>query len=285
MRKMKQYAAWQAPFYSFWSKPFYYDVAKNWRGLAYGYLFAIICFTWVFMSIKKQMDMTYLAEHDIYPVVEQMPKLTIDNGILSMDKPSPLTLDNTSGAPVITFDTREKPMTLNEAPGAFLVTRDGVYYKTASAYTKAGAHLVYTEAQAKEQKFDFSTVGHQVVDKNSARQFVSDFCRSFALIVFMIAVPVAFVFCVIQTLLYALLGILIARISKIELSYGTLIRLSTVALTPVLIVDSIIKVRGADASLLTIWPIAAMIITVGYLFFAIQANIVNQSDKSEVSGS
>src|ERR1700722_6900392 len=100
---MKQYAAWQAPFYSFWSKSFYLDVAKNWHGLAYGYLFALICFTWIFMAVKKQMDLTYIADHDLYPIVEQVPKITIDKGIVSIDKPSPLTLKNVNGVPALTF--------------------------------------------------------------------------------------------------------------------------------------------------------------------------------------
>mgnify|MGYP000550136054 FL=1 len=121
---MKQLAAWQAPFYSFWSKSFYADVAKNWRGLAYGYLFALICFTWIFIAIRKQLDMNYLAEHDFYTLADQMPKVTIEKGVLSIDKPSPYTITNRNDVPVITFDTSEKPIDLKEIPGNFLVTKN-----------------------------------------------------------------------------------------------------------------------------------------------------------------
>ncbi len=280
---MKQYASWQAPFYSFWSKSFYIDVAKNWHGLAYSYIFAIICFTWIFMAAKKQIEINSIAEHDIYPFIEKMPKITIEKGILSIDRSSPFTMSNGAGIPVITFDTREKPMALEEIPSSFLVTKDSVCYKSAVTLGESSASAKYSKDQAKDQKLDLSTIDHQIIDQNAARQFVSDFCKSIGLIIFMIAVPLAFIFCLIQTLIYALLGLLIAKINKVDLSYGTLIRLSVVALTPVLLIDSIIKVRGLDLNLWPIWPLVAFIIGITYVIFAVSVNIVKQDNKPELS--
>ncbi len=263
---MKQFALWQAPFYSFWSKSFYVDVAKNWRGVAYSYLFLLICFTWVFMAIKKQMDLSYYVEHSINPIVQQMPVVTIDKGILSIDCPSPCTLKDSLGLPAVTFDTREKPMGIDEMPGNFLITKDSVYAK----------------GQPSDQKIDLSTMkDHTVIDKKVAKQFLADFCKSVGLIVFMIAVPLCFIFCILQSLLYALMGILITRLNKVELSYPALIRLSVMAMTPVLFIDSIIKVRGLDYAIWLVWPLVAFLITCGYLIFGISVQIVSENNKPE----
>jgi len=282
---MKRYAAWQAPFYSLWSKSFYLDVAKNWHGLAYGYLFALICFTWIFMSVKKQIDMAYFAENELYPLADQMPKTTIDKGMISIDKPCPFTLSNNHGSPVVTFDTREKHMELNDIPGSFLVTKDGIYYKSNVTYRSDGSVGKITNDQTANEKLEFSSIDHQVIDRNSARQFVSDFCNSIGVIVFMIAVPLAFLFCSLQTLLYALMGMLIARLNKVKLPYGTLIRLSAVALTPVLLIDSIVKVRGLDTEMWPVWPLLAFFVSLAYLIFAVTVNIVNQDNNPELSNS
>jgi Protein of unknown function (DUF1189) len=265
---MKQFTTWQAPFYSFWSKSFYVDVAKNWHGLAYGYLFFLVCFTWIFMSIKKQMDFTYFADHKVSPLIMEMPTVTIEKGLLSIDKPSPYTIKDSDDQPVITFDTREKPISPGTMPGTFLITKDSIYGKN----------------QPPEQKLDLSTMAdHMVINQKVAQQFVTDFGRSIALIVFMIAVPIGFIFCILQSLIYGLIGLLMVRINKINLSYPVLVRLSAVAMTPVLLIDSIIKVRTIDMTTFTVWPIAAFIINIIYLMFAIFANIANQDNKSESS--
>jgi hypothetical protein len=259
---MKQYAAWQAPFYSFWSKSFYSDVAKNWHGLAYGYLFAVICFTWIFIAVKKQIDFAYIADHDFYPLAEQMPKTTIDKGIISIDKPCPYTMTNGQGRAIITFDTREKPIELKDVPGNFLVAKDGIYFKNTD--------VAYSERKtSKDEKLDLSTIDHQIIDSTAAKQFIS----------------LAFIFCALQTLLYALIGRIVSKLSKVCLSYGTLIRIAAVALTPALLIDSILKVRGLDVNLLPIWPILAFLISVGYIIFAISANTVKQDNKPELSNS
>ncbi len=265
---MKQFTIWQAPFYSFWSKSFYVDVAKNWHGLAYSYLVLLISFTWIFMSIKKQMDFNYFVDHKLSPVIVQMPVVTIDKGILSIDQPSPCTLKGSSGQPVVTFDTTDKPMDPEAMPGIFLVTKDSVY----------GKH------QPPEQKLDLSSItDHVVINKTVAQQFFADLGKSFALIVFIIAAPVGLVFCILQSLLYGLIGKGIARLNNVNLTYAALVRLSVVAMTPALLIDSIIKVRSVDVTTWMAWPIAAFFINISYLMFAIFANIANEDTKSESS--
>lgn len=267
---MRQYASWQAPFFSLWSKSFYVDVAKNWHGLAYLYLFFLICFTWLFMSIKKQLDAVYFADQFVTPIVQQMPTIVISKGVLSIDRPSPYAIKAGPDQPVIVFDTREKPIDPSECAGTYLITKNTVFYCPKNGSKEEMASI----RDNKANQIDLSTIDRALVDQQTANQFIKDIKKSVALIVFIIMVPLGFIFCVLQTLIYGLLGKLIANLNKVELSYGTLIRLSTVALTPVLLVDSLLKVRDINTGF---WLILSPIITICYLVFAIRAN-TNISD-------
>ncbi len=271
---MRQYAGWQAPFFSFWSKSFYVDVAKNWHGLAYLYLLFLICFTWLFMSIKKQLDVAYFADQFVNPIVRQMPTVVIVKGVLSIDRPSPYAIKTASDQAIVVFDTREKPMAPSECAGTYLITRNTVYYCPKTGSNEEIAAI----ASNKANQIDLSTIDRALIDQNAANQFIKEIKKSVALIVFIVMVPLAFIFCVLQTLIYGLIGKLIANLNKIEMSYGTLVRLSTLTLTPVLLIDSLLKVRDINSSF---WLILSFIIPICYLTFAIRANMDNANNQAE----
>jgi hypothetical protein len=86
---------------------------------------------------------------------------------------------------------------------------------------------------------------------------------------FGLLVPFGFLFCVIQTLIYALIGKIFTSVMGVDLSYPSLIRLSSVCLTPVLLVDSILKVSAINVGL---WWLCAIVIALGYLGFAVFSN-------------
>ena len=282
---MRQFAGWQAPFYSFWSKSFYIDVAKNWRGLAYLYLFVLLCFTWLFMSIKRDIDFSYQADRFIKPVIQQLPVITINKGTLSIDRPSPYTIKSISGEPVLTFDTSEKPMTAAQAPGIFLVTKNHIVFKADELDKQIieqskdpALSARYDKAPTRDQDMDlFSTVDHAVVDQNSTNVLLNNFKKSVAIFIFVFALPLGFILCVLQSLIYGLLAMAIAGANQVNLSYGTMVRLSTVAMTPVLLIDSLLKMRNLDS---IIWGPVALAITVGYIIFAVRANIIDPNQQS-----
>ncbi len=287
---MKQYAAWQAPFYSFWSKSFYVDVAKNWHGLAYIYLLVLLCFTWLFMSIKKEMDFSYQVDHAIKPMLQQLPVITINKGILSIDRPSPYTLKGSNGEAIITFDTSKTPMTPAQAPGIFFVTNNNVIFKASELNKRmmeqskdSSSSSAYKPDNTPDQNLDlFTNTDHAVIDQAAVERMVNSFKKSVAFFVFLFALPLSFIFCVLQTLIYGLIAKAIASASQVQLSYGTLVRLSTVALTPVLLIDSLLKVRNLDSLL---WGPSAFIITVAYIIFAVRANISDSNKTLPSTGS
>jgi len=358
---MRQYASWQAPFYSFWSKSFYVDVARNWTGEAYGYLLLLICFTCLFMSIRATVDITdgnniantnttksqrdvalgkgkrqhietttttttttggqwsvgfnttkddngsksanrhyairlslidliHPSVYDFKSFVQQIPThITIEKGIFSTDAPSPRTLRDVFGKPIITFDTRKKFMSLDENPASvFLFTQNAIFVKgplkvDASINNFLKVHYETTTTN----KIDLGGMEngsfHLSVDNSTnLEQSCGDFIRSIVLAAYIVLVPLGFIFCVVQSLIYGLIGMLIANLNKMRMPYGTLVRLSTIAMTPVLLVDTFLKALDFN---LESWSLWAFVITIGYLVFAIRANATSLQSQPELVNS
>ena len=351
---MRQYASWQAPFYSFWSKTFYIDVAKNWHGYGYRYLFLLICFTSLFLFIDMTVDLassqheinndrvtkseyttksgehvttvqrvtTYGGNHssidfglrseanlvkpskghyairfslmdfvfpmndDIGYIIQQIPtRVIMKNGILSINCPSPYTIKDASGQTVITFDTRNNTKSLSEGGKSFVVlTKDTVFLRGPLAFDSDIDNILkFHYASDFAKNIPLANVGNGTIEMRinklpDANHWFAGFKREVILLIYAIFVPFSFFICVLQSLIYGLIGIGIAKLSKIQMSYGTLVRLATVALTPGLLIDSILKLCRLN---IEIWSFLAFVIAIGYLRFAIQANKISSEPKLE----
>jgi hypothetical protein len=84
-----------------------------------------------------------------------------------------------------------------------------------------------------------------------------------------ISVAVFFIYLNYTGLIYALIGILIAKILEVELNYQALVRLAVISITPVLIIDTIYSVAGLKIPL---WWLICFIIAMSYMFFGIKAS-------------
>jgi len=284
---MKQYSSWQALFLSFWSASLYRDVAENWQGVGYLHLLFVVCLTIFFIALQTQVVVVPRAEQIADSVLSQMPNVTIEKGKLSIDKASPYVLtEPKSGQPIITIDTRPKPVSLEESKSVFLVTSEAIYARKQPVRSYPGQNnnqfSLKTDGQKSPQltseqgaieRFDISSVDHLQIDVNSGKLFLHSFFRWLGVLLFVTWLPFAFLFVVLQTLVYALLGKLFSSLASVDLSYSTLVRLSAVTLTPVLLLDSLIKVSGVS---LTYWPWLSVLLALGYLYFAVIANASEQ---------
>jgi hypothetical protein len=78
-----------------------------------------------------------------------------------------------------------------------------------------------------------------------------------------------YVYRILQALLYSVIGLLFARINKVQITYGQIVQIMLVAITPAIIISFI-----QHAFLLTI-PFEFLfyfILAMGYLFYGIMAN-------------
>ena len=91
-------------------------------------------------------------------------------------------------------------------------------------------------------------------------------CKFATVVVYPFALIGSYVYRIVQVLIYAAVGLLFASMCKTTLSYAALIRLAVAAVTPVIIVSTILGMAGKDAA--AYWYLIAAL---GYLFFAVKS--------------
>jgi Protein of unknown function (DUF1189) len=265
---MKEFSGWQALFLSFWSPQLYRDVAKYWQGTGYTYLFLVLCATSILYCVKMQILANNIFDAMVLRVLLQVPDITCTNGEISIGQSSPYTIyaPGPVRRPFIVFDMSDKDfsdkpeMTMSEA---LRVEKHGVWAKKPVAGTRGmGADYALTPIKL-EPDTNFSITKQAVMTGGRV------FKNLFGAIAFLVIVPMAFLVAIIQTLVYALAGYVTSRLLGLSLSFMTLVRLASVCLTPIILVDSIKRILNREVP--NFEALAALII-LGYMIFALYSN-------------
>ena len=250
---MKNKNSWQALFLSFWSKDFYVEVAREWRGLGYVYLLILVAFTSTFIAAKLQMQFSLKVDRYFIPMLSELPKITIKDGTLSIDRPSPYTIRSKMGDLVIMFDTRPAHVTLKESKANALVTSTDVYYGPESPYD---LHIPISELK------DGDLDARAIVD-------LATQLKTWMTIGLFLAISLYnFSWIALQSLLFALIVRRMSKLSAAKLDYETLVRLLVVAATPAQLIYCLVVLNDAIDS----WSWLVGLLWCCYLFFALNAN-------------
>ena len=255
---MKKYSGWQAVYMSFFSGDIYRDVARNWRGVGYLYLLCLVAGTWAVIAFAGQLIVNTGLDKYVQPVVSKWPTVTVKNGKLSIDKPTPYIIPVTDKW-CIDFDRSDDAKLPAGMEAGYL-------------FTPSALHQIDSEGTDKSVlSFDQLGSSEMVFDQATLQGFVSGLKQWFGIGLFVLVTPAMTLFCMVQTLLYALIGLIVSNVMNIGLTYGQLVRISSVALTPGLVLEAITRATGHPVP---IWGLIAMAIAIGYVIFGVRANSV-----------
>jgi len=251
---MKTYAGWQAVYLSFFSADFYRYVAKNWKGVGYQYLFLLVAiFAAVNAIVIQVMASTMLSPENVNPTLDKWPGVTVDGGKLSIDRASPYVVD--FGGSIIDFDTT--------SDAKFPAGKQGLLVTNSSVHTvgPSGDNSIIELSQ-------YSTFPKMVLDKAMLLSIINLFKTWVGIVIFVFTDLGLLLVCMFQTVFYALAGMIAAKAMNVDLSYSQLVRLTSVALTPVLILDAIITRLHPFPG----WGFLTIFIAIGFLIFGVYAN-------------
>ncbi len=252
---MKKYSMFQAPYLSFFSRAFYQDVGKNWKRVAFGYLLLLLAVLWIPVMITAHAMLSDVITREAPRFVNQIPKITITSGEVSIDKPVPYSIiDPDSGEQILLIDTSGEITSVEQTEALALLTKDKL--------------MIRQQHRSEIRVYDLSSVDAITIDSDMARTIVEAFRRWFAVFAYPFAVLGSYAFRIIQALIYALFGMLFARILKVTLDYPALLRLSVMAVTPVLIIKTIATVFSIA---LPVPGLLGFAIAMAYLFFGVRA--------------
>lgn len=268
---MKTYTGWQAVYLSLFSKDLYRDVARNWKGISFLYLFLLVTVSWLLISIRFYMVLDEVIKGPVAKVIEQLPAVTIKDGQFTMDKPSPYELKfqpNNAGSPMVlaVFDSRTDDIKGHEdAP--FLVTKH---------------YFLVQNKEGKAQQIEMKSFG-DVEYTRASYAAIADMIKVWVpILMFSVFGPISFIICAVMALIIAAIGMAVAGMVNVKLTYGELVRIAAVAFTPAVILDTVLKVFLVPQSL--IWFILGFALPLGYTIFGVMANKETITPIIEVPG-
>jgi len=253
---MKRYSIFHALYLSFFSNGLYQDVRKNWKGTVFLYLLVLLALTWLPVMVSVHAGLSDFVENEAPKYVNQIPKITITRGEVSLDRPAPYAIiDPDTSAPLIVIDPSGKIASLDQTLAPALLTK-----------TK---FMMRQRHRAETRIYDLSQIENLTIEREQVNGWVQAFKKWFAFVAYPFALAFSYAYRIIQVLLYAAIGMLFARLLKASLDYMDVVRLAAVAITPVIILTTVRTLWGFHVPYF--WPLC-FLAAIGYLFFAVKAN-------------
>ena len=242
-------------FMSFYSKDFYRDVAQNWKNYAFLYLLFLLALCSVVKTVKIHYDLSDFLTKHAPAFISQFPAVTFSNGKASIEADEPYFIkDPNSGEDIIIIDTTGQINSLNDTSAVMLLTE-----------TK----LIIKKSDRQTQVFALSEIEDFRIDKDAIYGWLRIVQKWLAVIFFPFFVLGSFVYRLVQVMIYGIIGMLFASILKTDIEFQSLISIAIMAITPVVILDTLMGPPGLSA---VFWRFLCFLISMGFLFYGIKAN-------------
>ncbi len=258
---MKKYTLFHIPPLSFFSTELYLDVADNWKGIGFGYLFLLLALCWLVLviSIDQSID-SYLDEY-APDLISQFPTITIIDGQASIEETQPYYINDPETGQIIgVIDTTGSITSLDRTEAVVLLTRTNVMFEKSKVETRT---------------FNLSDVGDFVLDQEMLSGLVNITKSYLSVVIYPFALMGSYLYRIIQMLIYAAIGLLFASICKTKLEYDQLLRLSVVAVTPCIIISTLLWSISID---LPMEGLMYFLLTMVYLFLGIKTTAETQEE-------
>ncbi|MEZ5692034.1 MAG: DUF1189 family protein [Rickettsiales bacterium] len=248
---------------AFYSGDIYREVARDWQGFGFLYMFVLtliisVLATVVLIFYTSAIDLKKPFDFEFF--INQAPVMTISNGVLSTDVPMPYYIKDQKGVAVGIIDT-DRPVTdwserMDEYNVYFVIGKDMVLVKKGSRTTE-------------KRLFNIPKNTNEIINQSYLRSFVLDIINNLwiiVIVVMIIAFIGSYLFGIVSLLVYGLLGLVINLFMKTDLSYKDFVRLSAVAATASSLFVALLLV-GINVSL---W--VYFFVDMIYLLFATKVN-------------
>ena len=250
----------RVPILAFYSAPLYRSVAREWRGFAIPYLLALLFFCWFLQAIGVFVRLSGVGDDpDFLAFLDQVPPITIEDGVVAADVTQPyfMTDESSPGVFFIIDTTGEITRLDDEITEGVLLTRDHLYVKR--------------ELQGL-QEIDLSQVQSFYLDRERIRGWVGPFAFAMALATFLFMPFFALAYRLALALFLSVVGQAGARGLRAPLDWRACFRLAVVAMSPGLLIATLVPLLVPGAFLGAGWALAFGALHLGYLTFALLAN-------------
>jgi hypothetical protein len=276
-----KFTFFQAPFMAFFNRDLYRDVATNWKGSGALYIFLLTSAAWLvsFIVGTALPIMQVMNNKDFAGFMQQVPKMVIVDGKLSIDKPAGYEMkDPKTGSPIIRFAMDRKVAEIKQGDPPLVITETDVVMRADGHAYKSATDSSDDEASKSVMKWtDVSKLFSQKVEVDSAslQAGISQILTIVPIAILFVFWPFIFLGHLIQMLIFGGVGILIANGMNKEMPFETAMRLSAIAITPAIVISVALTVLRATVpplSLITgFWGFTSVAVSVAYLIVIIRS--------------
>jgi hypothetical protein len=250
---LNRFSAWQFPLLSFYSRDLYRDVFRNRKGTCFLYLFFLLAICWLPFLIKWHFVFAQL-EKASEKIIVQIPTITFNHGAASVAAPQPYVIkDPETQKRIVVIDTTGAINSLEQAQAPILVKSN---------------EAIIRKSKVEQRSFTYQKLDGFVLTQEKVRRWTDWTKRYLPLLLYPIAVLLSFIYRVLQVLLYSAIGTLFASTLGLESSYDAIIRVSVVALTPLIIIKAILDLAMIQVPFAPLWLFLAEMC---YLYFGLKA--------------
>lgn len=250
---MRSYSIFHVPVLSFFSKKLYIDVSRNWKGVNFLYLLLLLAVCLIPKMIDLHRGISNFLSIEAPAIVNQVPEITITDGRVSIKETQPYyIIDPDSNKPLAIIDTTGRIESIKDTGAFCLLTSN---------------KLMIKKSEFENRTYDLSNVKAFSMDGEQIAGWLQIGGKFLAVAIYPFALLGSYVYRIVQVLIYAAIGLLFASLCNTKLSYSALVRLAVVAVTPCIIVATILGLAGIYIPGF-LYFVAAMV----YLFFAVKSN-------------
>jgi len=249
---MRRYSIFHVPALSFFSKKLYIDVGQNWKGANFLYLLLLLAICLIPTMINLHRGISNFVNNEAPAIVNQVPEITITDGQVSIKETQPYYIkDPDSNEPLAIIDTTGQIESLEDTDAFCLLT---------------GNKVITKKSEFENRTYDLSNVKAFIVDSERITGWLQIGRKFLAVVIYPFVLLGYYMYRIVQALIYAAIGLLFASFCKTTLSYAALIRLAVVAVTPCIIVGTILGLTDTS-----IPPFLYLVAALVYLFFAVKS--------------
>jgi len=249
---MRRYSIFHVPALSFFSKKLYIDVGQNWKGANFLYLLLLLAICLIPTMINLHRGISNFVNNEAPAIVNQVPEITITDGQVSIKETQPYYIkDPDSNEPLAIIDTTGQIQSLEDTDAFCLLT---------------GNKVITKKSEFENRTYNLSNVKAFVVDSKRITGWLQIGRKFLAVVIYPFVLLGYYMYRLVQALIYAAIGLLFASFCKTTLSYTALIRLAVVAVTPCIIVGTILGLTDTS-----IPPFLYLVAALVYLFFAVKS--------------
>ncbi len=252
---MPSFPFYQAPFLAFYSADLYRDVARRWRGLGMGYLLVLLMVIWIPSALEIRNTLSDFRQNIAPPIVAQLPTIDVVNGEARVQGTTPRIIRDHQGLPLALIDLDAGPEALDASSAAALLTRTHLYIRQVGGRGQA-------------RVLDLDGLDGLTIDRQDVTLLINRGTQTIAVFAFPAGVLWSFSYRLTQALVFAVIGLILANTMNLGLPYATLVRISVVALTPLILIRTVQSLGGFSIPL---WWLVGFVIFVAYLYFGLQA--------------